>query len=806
MGAAKSKTAPEPGVEAAAPTPSKGKAANAGDLRKEALQATATGKLILDAHCHYFDYMQKTEGMAALTEAMTANKVGFAILMGCAFKKTWVGEPDSAAPAHHLYDDGDLYHYSATDGNLWRHIVAHKNEKGESAVAKLAITGCGLNLSDYSAGEECQAMLYNYPAMVGIGELTLQCDDINNVTVKGGNWTYTEPSLKKITKVAKEKKRPLIVLSDARSVSTKPYRAAFEYIDEIERVCSEDVDVKVIWVNAGASTRGQWKEYIDIVKKLVSTHSNLYLSFTPDMVTGKVMGISREAALEIAESCPHRVVLGTTVRGLFKTAPPAAFGEAAYGEQCKALTYFADQIETRAGPGVATSLRYRTACYLYNLPMPDDPNAEKVKKAEASKGATLKNLINKNATANTEQTKQMAFLSSLAYGGGGGTTKMAVCPPSRTDKVWDTIDCHLHLLDFLQKSSGTSAALKAMDGCACKKALVFGMPCCKKWLFYRKDKPLYYQDDNAPCYVYAFADQMVADAWLALEDKDRARIAPTFAAFDPTDLAAIDHVQRMYLKYPKMWRGIGELMCRHDDLTTMLLDKEIPRINHPALMMDGGVYAFAVKHNLPVQVHHNSDRVGDNDGTWEYVYEVEEVLKKFPTLKLVWVHAGVSRRCSEPNHHEMIQRMCDTYDNMLIDISWVVWEDVICDEKGVIKPGWVECIQKHHTKFFIGSDNVAQYFPIKDTSINLLAGNITKYYQLFDKLPPEAAENVAYNNAENLYFKEWEVPTGEVTNGANGLPDLRYARTPSFYQTECLDPEAGKFVLGKTDIDDDGMY
>ena len=131
-------------------------------------------------------------------------------------------------------------------------------------------------------------MLDNYPAMVGIGELTLQCDDINNVTVKGGNWTYTEPSLKKITKVAKEKKRPLIVLSDARSVSTKPYRAAFEYIDEIERVCSEDVDVKVIWVNAGASTRGQWKEYIDIVKKLVSTHSNLYLSFTPDMVTGKV--------------------------------------------------------------------------------------------------------------------------------------------------------------------------------------------------------------------------------------------------------------------------------------------------------------------------------------------------------------------------------------------------------------------------------------------------------------------------------------------------------------------------------------
>ena len=77
----------------------------------------------------------------------------------------------------------------------------------------------------------------------------------------------------------------------------------------------------------------------------------------------------------------------------------------------------------------------------------------------------------------------------------------------------------MHLLDFLQKSSGTTAALKAMDGCGVRRAVVFGMPCCKKWCFYRPHQPLYYQDDNGPCYVYAYADQMVADAWLALHDE-----------------------------------------------------------------------------------------------------------------------------------------------------------------------------------------------------------------------------------------------------------------------------------------------
>jgi len=151
----------------------------------------------------------------------------------------------------------------------------------------------------------------------------------------------------------------------------------------------------------------------------------------------------------------------------------------------------------------------------------------------------------------------------------------------------------------------------------------------------------------------------------------------------------------------------------------------------------------------------------------------------------------------------MIDRMCSTYPNLMVDISWVVWEDVICDEQGVVKDGWVECIQKHHTKFFIGSDNVAQYFPIKDMSTNLLASNITKYYQLFDRLTPEAAENVAYNNAENMYWKNWDMPTGDSTK--EGF-ELRYAKMPSYYKTEALDPAAGAFVLGKCAVDDDGLY
>ena len=74
-----------------------------------------------------------------------------------------------------------------------------------------------------------------------------------------------------------------------------------------------------------------------------------------------------------------------------------------------------------------------------------------------------------------------------------------------------------------------------------------------------------------------------------------------------------------------------------------------------------------------------------------------------------------------------------------------------------------------------------------------------RYYQLFEKLTDEAAQNVAYGNAQREYFENWEVPSGET-------PHQPYSRMPSYYETECLDPAAGAFVKGATDLDDDGFY
>ena len=54
------------------------------------LKRVASEKLLLDAHCHYLNFLQQTEGLDGLAKAMERNKVGFSVLTGCPFKKTWV--------------------------------------------------------------------------------------------------------------------------------------------------------------------------------------------------------------------------------------------------------------------------------------------------------------------------------------------------------------------------------------------------------------------------------------------------------------------------------------------------------------------------------------------------------------------------------------------------------------------------------------------------------------------------------------------------------------------------------------------
>lgn len=306
------------------------------------------------------------------------------------------------------------------------------------------------------------------------------------------------------------------------------------------------------------------------------------------------------------------------------------------------------------------------------------------------------------------------------------------------------IDMHLHLVTFMQTTEGMQALIRSMDNSNITKCVVFCCPLKKKWSYEEPDKPTYYLDDNARCYQWPATDEMLAYEYLKLTTDERDRISPMLSGFNPTDLSSIDYVEYMFEKY-SFWQGIGELMLRHDDLTNLTLE-ETARVNHPALTK---IYEFCAKRHLPVMIHQNSTSVGIHD-RYEYLHELREPLEMHPDTLFIWRHCGCSRRVTHKNYSLMVKEMMTEYPNLIVDFSWVVYEDVICGgrhgkERLVPRTRWLEeIVLSFPDRIMIGSD-IMGFF-------NSHAITMAKYNGLLESVPDDVRDKIARLNAERIWF------------------------------------------------------
>ncbi|MBL9174550.1 MAG: amidohydrolase family protein [Verrucomicrobiales bacterium] len=301
------------------------------------------------------------------------------------------------------------------------------------------------------------------------------------------------------------------------------------------------------------------------------------------------------------------------------------------------------------------------------------------------------------------------------------------------------IDAHVHLVDFLQGSDGLRALLGRMDDAGVEKAVAFGMPVIKKWNAFDPVEPRYYLDDNARCYYYSYTDQLVASAWESLDPMERSRFALLACGFNPTDRHAVRHLERV-VGDRECWRGVGEVLLRHDDLTNLTLE-ETARANHPALQP---VYGFCADRGLPILLHQNSTSVGRHD-QYVYLHELEEVLDRHRELTVVWGHCGFSRRVGHDRYHEMMDRMLRTHSRLHADLSWVGFDEVICPG-GVADPNWLELVRNHPDRFLLGSDLVGHFTELGPT--------LRRFDPFLEALGDPVADGVARGNALRLFFPE----------------------------------------------------
>ncbi|OPY75320.1 MAG: Amidohydrolase [Syntrophorhabdus sp. PtaU1.Bin058] len=295
-------------------------------------------------------------------------------------------------------------------------------------------------------------------------------------------------------------------------------------------------------------------------------------------------------------------------------------------------------------------------------------------------------------------------------------------------------DSHLHYLDFTQKTDGFPALVKQMDAIGIEAAVIFGMPIVKMWSESDPIRPDYYLDTDARAYYYSATDFILAQELLQQPEKVRKRFYPFISGINPLDRNAAEYIETVLRLYPGFWRGIGELMSRHDDLTAFAYG-EPPRADHPALME---VYRIAAKHGLPVLIHHNISSAWKREPI--YLHEMERALAANPGTIFIWAHAGISRRVEVPSLRKELVRILETYPNLNIDLSWVVYDTIVKDTESFT--GWIALIERFPDRFLLGSDTVGHWTNYPN--------ELTKYNVLLNKLTPETAKKFACDNIRRL--------------------------------------------------------
>ena len=337
----------------------------------------------------------------------------------------------------------------------------------------------------------------------------------------------------------------------------------------------------------------------------------------------------------------------------------------------------------------------------------------------------------------------------------GQVSTAAPTASTSSDVRYRMADCHLHLVDFLQRTDGIRAALNAMDHSGVEEAVVSGMPVVKEWPTSERRRPEYYLEDDSRCYWYSATDVLVERQVRSLPADQQRRIHPIICGFNGADRNAIDHVKRMVDWYPDFWQGIGEVMTRHDDLTALTYG-DPARADNIAL---GQIFTFAGEHDLPVFLHSNITSVWRHEPIYES--EVESAVRDHPRTRFVWCHAGISRRIEVPTLTDELDRLLRSYPNLWVDVSWVVYETNLL-QGGKPNPQWVTLIEKYPDRFMIGTDKVGHFSDYPP--------EILKYYTFLDAIKPETAKKLAHDNLLSVLPKSPAHLSSEESASINGLP------------------------------------
>lgn len=339
---------------------------------------------------------------------------------------------------------------------------------------------------------------------------------------------------------------------------------------------------------------------------------------------------------------------------------------------------------------------------------------------------------------------------------------------ARSDSGYLFNDSHFHITNYVQKGLTARDYLRIM-GTKVKRSTIFGIPLQQSWYYPNSGNfaPNYYLQSDSSLYYYSFTDAAIASAYLALPQRDRARLDPMITGFNPSDMYAVDHIRRVLETYPGVFSGIGEFTI-HKEFVSGKVAGETASLLNPAL---DRILEFAGEVGLVVILHSDIDiPFSKGQGLPVYYEQMRALLARHPKTTIIWAHTGLGRVVQpapiqptydpaqrSASHVELVERilMDPQFSHVYFDISWDELVKYALSSPDVVNRV-VGLFDKYPDRFLFGTDNVAP----PDQEAHLRVFNL--WTPIFTKIRPETKAAITFSNYERLFdaarvrVRNWE--------------------------------------------------
>ncbi|MCR5582448.1 MAG: amidohydrolase family protein [Eggerthellaceae bacterium] len=276
---------------------------------------------IVDSHLHYCDFLEKTDGFAALARAQDMSGVSESVIFGMGIAKQWDEHTDKA-PSYYLSNDSRCYYYSGTDFLLAEELLAQP----ESIRKRYHPFCCGINGNDRFSADHIRQLLRLYPGFwEGIGEIMSRHDDLTALTY-GEPPHIDHPAFLDVFDLGAEEGLPVMVHHNITAQNNEEVL----YLDELKRAVEHNPECNIIWAHVGISRRVEIQHLPEIAAEMLATHPNLYTDLSwvvydyyvqdnfPDRYND---GDTMDDWAALCEEFPNRIMIGTDKVGHWKTYP-----------------------------------------------------------------------------------------------------------------------------------------------------------------------------------------------------------------------------------------------------------------------------------------------------------------------------------------------------------------------------------------------------------------------------------------------------------------------------------------------------